>query len=722
MSGPSGLAVVRALARSGIRVSAVHYQATAPPMRTRLASIHTVSDWRDEPQHLVPGLLAIASSWGPWRPSDHDCDPPMPRALASVFVCDDGALGPIAAAAEELRAAGLRPAFASARPIETLLDKRTQYAAALESGVAIPWSRWGTAAELGEMAHHCPYPLIVKPALSHIGAQTIGAKAVRCADPTELRDALARTGDIDVIVQEFVRGADEELYTVGLFVGGDCHLAFTGRKLRQHPPALGIARLAEAVRLPERLIDDAVALLRNLGFEGVAQVEFKRDLRDGSYKLMEANLRPWTWMGLATACDVNLPLAAHRWATCGESPSHSSGAVEEKMPPSQPGVSVPRRWIWLAAEMQHALGDLRHAGLPQVGLWHGICAEAYFSRHDPEPFLHAAAVNSVRKLGLKLGRTGADPQRHRHDSLRRALMAPSVPLTALTMWVLWRRGLGAAACIGRPRIGLPHPGPLLVLAPHPDDETIMGGATAAALAACGEQVCIVVATAGEATEHPPEGGGDIAQRRVVELHAAAAALGVQDIECWSFIDGGLPAQRAQLAGGIADLIRARRPAWIVTPFPFDAHPDHVAVALALGDALRSETLGPSAPRILGASVLTPFDPGWVNRVVPSDQGWRCKAAAMCAYGSRGQALFCKPLLLARLHPACWLVPAEPFVELDHASYARVVETMEREGLTKPVVRGHAHPLATPWEVLTGRKIRNRIGDLLSTSRAGSASP
>jgi LmbE family N-acetylglucosaminyl deacetylase len=380
---------------------------------------------------------------------------------------------------------------------------------------------------------------------------------------------------------------------------------------------------------------------------------------------------------------------------------------------------MPRRWIWLAAETHYVLADLRRGGLPQGGLWHGICSEAYFARHDPQPFLLAAGVTSARRLGAKRNRAGTVPQRHRHDRLRWALMAPAVPLIALTMWVLWWRGRGAAVCVAQPRIDLPRPGPLLVLAPHPDDETIMCGATAAALVACGEQVCIAVATAGEATEHPPEGGGDIAERRLVELHAAADALGVHDIECWCFVDGRLIAQRAQLAERIADLIHSRRPAWIVTPFPFDAHPDHVAVALALGDALRrSKTLGPGAPRILGASVLTPFDPAWANRFVSSAQGWRCKAAAVRAHGSRGQRLFCKPLLLARLHPACWLVPAEPFVELDYISYARLVETMEREGLTKPAVRGHAHPLAAPWEMFAGRRTRDRIGDLLDRSHAG----
>jgi predicted ATP-grasp superfamily ATP-dependent carboligase len=40
-------------------------------------------------------------------------------------------------------------------------------------------------------------------------------------------------------------------------------------------------------------------------------VEFKRDPRDGGFKLMEINPRLWQWHGLATACGVDLPRIAY---------------------------------------------------------------------------------------------------------------------------------------------------------------------------------------------------------------------------------------------------------------------------------------------------------------------------------------------------------------------------------------------------------------------------
>ena len=41
-------------------------------------------------------------------------------------------------------------------------------------------------------------------------------------------------------------------------------------------------------------------------------MEFKRDPRDGGYKLMEINARHWLWHSLAAACGVNLSYVAYR--------------------------------------------------------------------------------------------------------------------------------------------------------------------------------------------------------------------------------------------------------------------------------------------------------------------------------------------------------------------------------------------------------------------------
>ena len=65
---------------------------------------------------------------------------------------------------------------------------------------------------------------------------------------------------------------------------------------------------------------------------------------------------------------------------------------------------------------------------------------------------------------------------------------------------------------------------------HPDDEAIFTGVTMSRLAAFGARVVLVTATAGE------EGG---AARRLAELEAACAALGVARLELLGRRDSGM---------------------------------------------------------------------------------------------------------------------------------------------------------------------------------------
>jgi len=114
------------------------------------------------------------------------------------------------------------------------------------------------------------------------------------------------------MVQELVPGGDDTLYTVGSYVARDGSPlgVFSGRKLRQTPPGIGTCRVGEAV-WAQVAVDAALRLLAGFGYFGLSQVEFKRDPRDGKFKLMEINPRLWQWHGLAAACGVDLPRIAY---------------------------------------------------------------------------------------------------------------------------------------------------------------------------------------------------------------------------------------------------------------------------------------------------------------------------------------------------------------------------------------------------------------------------
>ena len=106
--------------------------------------------------------------------------------------------------------------------------------------------------------------------------------------------------------------------------------------------------------------------LRGLGFHGLSQVEFKRDARDGAYRLMEVNPRLWQWHGLAAACGVDLPRIAY-WDLLGA-----------RLPPARQNGSAKRWAITFHAGMRPAL-----VRPPYV--------DAVFAPDDPRPALVQAA-------------------------------------------------------------------------------------------------------------------------------------------------------------------------------------------------------------------------------------------------------------------------------------------------------------------------------------------
>jgi len=130
---------------------------------------------------------------------------------------------------------------------------------------------------------------------------------------------------------------------------------------------------------------------------------------------------------------------------------------------------------------------------------------------------------------------------------------------------------------------------------HPDDEVITTGGTMARAAADGHRVVLIVATAGEHGE-VADGilgeGESLGERRVKELHEAAAILGVARVEVLGYRDSGMISTPAnddpgcfwradveEAAGRLAALLREEQPDafTVYDPNGNYGHPDHIQV-------------------------------------------------------------------------------------------------------------------------------------------------
>lgn len=138
---------------------------------------------------------------------------------------------------------------------------------------------------------------------------------------------------------------------------------------------------------------------------------------------------------------------------------------------------------------------------------------------------------------------------------------------------------------------------VLVLAPHPDDETMGCGGTLARLARHAE-IRVVLVTNGDGAGGLPAGSSDVRKR---EMQEALARLGVAaPVLCWDEPDGHFqdtPAFRTRLSALLADF----KPDWVFVPWLIDSHSDHWRIAHAAGAVLAKSAVD----KILYYEIWTP---------------------------------------------------------------------------------------------------------------------
>jgi LmbE family N-acetylglucosaminyl deacetylase len=115
--------------------------------------------------------------------------------------------------------------------------------------------------------------------------------------------------------------------------------------------------------------------------------------------------------------------------------------------------------------------------------------------------------------------------------------------------------------------------PVLVIAPHPDDEVLGAGGTIARLASEGREVHVCIVTTGG----PPRYDPAQTQRVRAEALRAHERLGVAETHWLGFPAAGLAeTEHAELNAGIGALVEALGPGLVLVPHPGDMHLDHQA--------------------------------------------------------------------------------------------------------------------------------------------------
>ncbi len=288
----SAISIIRSLGRRGWYVVAADADAHSPGFHSRYTAGRVVYPAPERNSRATVERLLRAAR-------EHRVDlliPVTDEVLLPVSAARDAFAGTCALALPEPDALAVAE------------DKAATVELAARLGVPIPRGCVvETADQAVDRAADLGFPVVVKPINSRVRHDdgTIESFTVSYAeDPERLAATVERLeGRCPVLLQEYCPG---EGHGVELLLHrGQPLAAFQHRRLREVPVTGGASSCRESVPLDRSLFEQAVRLLAELRWTGLAMVEFK--VGPGGPRLMEVNPRIWGSLPLAVRCGVDFP-------------------------------------------------------------------------------------------------------------------------------------------------------------------------------------------------------------------------------------------------------------------------------------------------------------------------------------------------------------------------------------------------------------------------------
>jgi predicted ATP-grasp superfamily ATP-dependent carboligase len=196
--------------------------------------------------------------------------------------------------------------------------------------------------------------------------------------------------DVDrLLVQDFVPGDVHDVCI--LAERGRLRALLTQRRAKTTYLRGGSGILNVTTRIPP-LHEYAERLVEEIGYHGVAQIEFKQDARDGTFRLLEMNAKFWGTLALSIAAGINFPYLATRLALGQSIGDHFEYEVGLAYRWRFPGEFV----AWLHERKQgRRLADLvRSPAKRTLTDWRWS---------DPLPSVHQVAMTVLKARGSRRG-------------------------------------------------------------------------------------------------------------------------------------------------------------------------------------------------------------------------------------------------------------------------------------------------------------------------------
>ena len=223
-----------------------------------------------------------------------------------------------------------------------ILNKAATLEIAQACGIRVPRTEVvSNSTQLSELVNTLPFPWVLKPTAKETRIEEAKSYSLSTAHDIATRFPIAKEFAPAMLLQEYCAGAGVGVEV--LMHKGECHAMFQHRRIQEWPYTGGFSVTAIAEKPDPRLVEQSVALLRALEWDGPAMVEFKLNPSDGSAVLMEVNGRYWGTISLPIMAGVDFPL--YHWQL-----KHD----ETPKVPNQYAVGT--KWRWTAGHAYRTRG------------------------------------------------------------------------------------------------------------------------------------------------------------------------------------------------------------------------------------------------------------------------------------------------------------------------------------------------------------------------------
>jgi len=184
--------------------------------------------------------------------------------------------------------------------LEQSLRKDIQYDMCEKIGVPYPASILVTSLTQLDNLDELQFPILIKPAkrddLTFSGFRNLYIRTSEDLVQHESKLAYYLQNNVPVVVSECIPGDGSQIYAYTAYRSkkGKILNSWIGKKLAQHPDAYGVFSSASN-EAPEIIREQGKAIIEAMDLYGILEPEFKYDVRDSKYKLMEINLRSMMW-------------------------------------------------------------------------------------------------------------------------------------------------------------------------------------------------------------------------------------------------------------------------------------------------------------------------------------------------------------------------------------------------------------------------------------------